>query len=125
MEHTLEPARWLLVWGTLLLSFASLMGFVQHRARAAPARVALWRVVHVGGTAGAVQLLALGAIWPQLSLARGALLAVALIASTWAFFLGPLANALGRPRLGGVINRAGGLLALPAYLGLPVLVLLA
>jgi hypothetical protein len=126
-RHAMEPARWLLVAGTWLLSCASLLGFVQHRTRAQPDRVALWRVVHVGGTAGAVQLLALGAVWPQLpgtsghTSALSGLVAGALIASTWAFFLGPLARALGAPRLADLVNRAGGLLALPAYLGLPLL----
>ena len=39
-------------------------------------------------------------------------------------FIGPLAIALGKARLGRAVSLLGALLALPAYLGLPLLLLL-
>ena len=118
----METNRALLVAGTILLALSALTGFVQHHARAQADAVARWRVVHAGGTAGAVQLLALAAIWPRLAPpGRGlTLLAAGLIASTWAFFLGPLVRALGRARAATAINLCGGAIALPAYLALPL-----
>jgi hypothetical protein len=123
----MEPSRWLLVWGTLLLTGSALLGFVQHRYRDQPEAFSRWRVVHVGGTAGAVQLLALSAVWGQVGVAEpwGRGLVAGLIFSTCAFFLGPLAHALGWPRAARTINRAGGLVGLPAYLALPALLFLA
>jgi hypothetical protein len=112
----------LLAWGVLLLAISALLGFVQHRYRAEPEAFARWRVVHAGGTAGAVQLMALSASWQHLALGSswGAVLAYGLIASTWAFFLGPLARAMGFPRVAGRINTVGAVIAVPAYLALPL-----
>jgi hypothetical protein len=115
----------LLIAGVLLLAVAALLGFVQERYRSQPEAFAHWRVVHSGGTAGAVQLLALSAVWPALAGDWRPALAVALgiTAATWAFFLGPLARALDLPRLAATTNLVGALFALPAYLALPVLLL--
>jgi len=113
----------LLVAGILLLTPAALAGFLQARAKN-PATVARWRVVHAGGTAGAVQLLALAAVWSRFP--GGALasaVGIGIAASTWAFFLGPLARALGKDRLASAVNLTGALVAGPAYLGLPLLLL--
>jgi hypothetical protein len=111
----------LLVGGTVLLTFSALLGFVQQRQRDRPELFARWRVVHVGGTAGAVQLLVLAALWNRFGGAGGwhRWLGAALTVATWAFFLGPLAAALDRPRAAYAINRVGAAVALPAYLGLP------
>jgi hypothetical protein len=119
----MEPARALLICGTLLLTVSALLGFVQYRHRERPDAFSLWRVVHSGGTAGAVQLLALSAIWERFD-TKGtwaAVLATGLIFATWAFFLGPLARAVGCTRTANVINSIGGVVALPAYLALPIL----
>lgn len=118
----MNPHSALLVSGVVLLAVAALLGFVQYRYRDQPEPFAHWRVVHNGGTAGAVQLLALSVIWQHLGLSApwGSVLAGALIASTWAFFLGPLARATGFPRTASAINGVGGLVALPAYLALPL-----
>ena len=117
------PERCLLIFGTVLLSISAVLGFVQYRHRERPDTFALWRVVHAGGTAGAVQLLALSAIWERFG-PKGAwvtFLVAGLIFATWAFFLGPLARALGWPRTANVINSVGAVVALPAYLALPVI----
>ena len=121
----IDPQRLLLFAGILLLSVAALLGFVQERYRSQPEAFAHWRVVHSGGTAGAVQLLALSAVWPALSRGGWLLLAVAMgiTVATWAFFLGPLARALGLPRLATTTNMVGALFALPAYVALPFLLL--
>jgi hypothetical protein len=119
----MESERALLISGTLLLAASALLGFVQHRHRERPDAFALWRVVHVGGTAGAVQLLAVAAIWERTG-TKGiwaTFLAAGLISATWAFFLGPLARALGRPRTATIINRIGAVVALPAYLAFPII----
>ena len=81
--------------------------------------------MHAGGTAGAVQLLALGAVWERLtgSSRVADVLAWTLVLVTWAFFLGPLARALGRPRLARGFNTVGGTLAVPGYLALPLVLL--
>jgi hypothetical protein len=114
----------LLVAGILLLTPSALAGFLQARAKE-PATAARWRVVHAGGTAGAVQLLALAAVWSRFPPGGLALaVAVGIAASTWAFFVGPLARAVGKPRLASAVNLAGALVAGPAYLGLPLLLLL-
>ena len=115
----------MLVSGVFLLTISALLGFVQERYRDRPAAFASWRVVHAGGTAGAVQLLALAATW-QRFLARSpwtALVAGGLIFSTWAFFIGPLARATGYARVARLINLAGALAAVPAYFALPLLIL--
>src|SRR5438132_860001 len=65
------PERILLVCGLTLLAVSALLGFVQHRHRERPDMFARWRVVHNGGTAGAVQLLALGAVWGRLGRSPG------------------------------------------------------
>ena len=121
----MDPERLLVVSGTLLLAVSALLGFVQHRHRKQPDAFALWRVVHAGGAAGALQLLALAAVWQNF--ARGpaiTLLAIALVAATYAFFLGPLARALQRPRIAGAILAVGGAVALPTYIALPIALLL-
>lgn len=110
----------LVACGTLLLSVSALLGFAQYAHRREPERSALWRVVHVGGTAGAVQLLGLAAVWSHFI--RGALtaaIAAGIIAATYAFFLGPLARAFGQPRVAGVLLFAGAVVAVPAYVALP------
>jgi hypothetical protein len=121
----MTPESILLVCGIILLAIAALLGFVQYRYRNQPEAFARWRVVHAGGTGGAVQLLALGAVWQHLGFQglSSVLLAVGLSASTWAFFLGPLANATGFPRVASSVNRVGSILAVPAYLVLPVALL--
>jgi hypothetical protein len=119
----MEPERALLIFGTVLLTASALLGFVQYRHRERPDSFVLWRVVHAGGTAGAVQLLALSAIWQRFG-TKGTwatFLVGGLIFATWAFFLGPLARALGRPRTASAINRIGAVVALPAYLSLPLI----
>ena len=119
----MEPEQGLLIFGTLLLSTSALLGFVQYRHRELPDAFARWRVVHAGGTAGAVQLLALSAIWERFGStgAWATFLVTGLIFATWAFFLGPLARALGWPRIANVINGMGAIVALPAYLALPII----
>jgi hypothetical protein len=121
----MDTGRWLLVSGTVLLSVSALIGFVQYRYREHPETFARWRVVHAGGTAGAVQLIALAAVWGLLRIdgfwATG--LSAGLVIATWAFFLGPLAGALGHGRAAQMINRAGAVVAVPAYVLLPVVLL--
>jgi hypothetical protein len=122
----MDSGRALLVSGVFLLTISALLGFVQERHRDRPLAFASWRVVHAGGTAGAVQLLTAAATW-QRSFARGswtALVAAGLIFSTWAFFVGPLARATGHARIAKSINLLGALVAVPAYLSLPVLIFL-
>ena len=111
--------------GILLLAIAALLGFVQERRRHQPESFAQWRVVHAGGTAGAVQLLALAAVWPRVSPAGvwTEVLAWGLIVVAWAFFLGPAARALGRHWVARVVNLAGAVVALPSYLALPLTLL--
>ena len=121
----MNAEKGLLVAGIVLLALAALTGFVQHRYRERPDVFASWRVVHAGGTAGAVQLLALSAVWARFGHGLAdSLLATGLIAATYAFFLGPLARALHWPRSAGIILMSGALLALPTYLALPMLLLL-
>jgi len=118
----MNSGRSLLLFGTILLSISALLGFVQHRYRVRPEAFARWRVVHVGGTAGAIQLIVLSAVWESLAArgAWGACLSTGLIVATWAFFLGPLARALGRRRAAATINALGAVVALPTYLALPL-----
>lgn len=119
----MDAERALLAAGTVLLACASLLGFAQQRVRTRPEAFAAWRVVHVGGTAGAVLLLALAAVWARFG-AHGpwsGLLVGGLVASTYAFFVGPLARALAWPRAGSAILAGGAVIALPTYLALPLL----
>jgi hypothetical protein len=72
-----------------------------------------------------VQLLALATMWEHLA-GTGAwttLLAWSLIFATWTFFIGPLARAVGHPRVALIVERAGAVIALPAYLALPAILL--
>jgi hypothetical protein len=121
----MDPSRALLIFGVSLLAVSALLGFAQARTSRQPEAFARWRVVHNGGTAGAVQLLALAAVWHRLANGRGWTVALAwgLIFATWAFFLGPLARALGRPRLASGINILGAVAAVPAYAALPAVLL--
>jgi hypothetical protein len=104
-----------------LLTAAALVGFKQHRERGWPERFARWRVVHAGGTSGAVQLVALGAAFGHFGV-HGTLASCAgagVATATLAFFLGPLAQALQWTRMGARINAVGAVFAVPAYLALP------
>jgi hypothetical protein len=113
--------RCMVTTGVTLLAVSALTGFVQHHYRSHPERVALWRVTHHGGTAGAVQLIALGEIWNRAGdgLGRSAV-GVGVMFATLAFFFGPLARALGYRRVADTIVALGGLVALPAYATLPI-----
>lgn len=121
----MDGAQVLLIAGVVLLSIAALIGFVQERFRDRPHLFAAWRVVHAGGTAGAIQLLVLSALWERLagSGLMSVVMAYTLSSTTWAFFLGPLAHAVGRPRLGRIVNIAGAALAIPGYVVLPFVLL--
>ena len=116
----MDAPQLLLLSGVVLLSISALLGFVQERYRDSPDRFARWRVVHAGGAAGAVQLIALAAVWHQFG-ATGwqDLIAVGLVVTSWAFFLGPLARALEQPRVSRWINIMGAIVALPTYVILP------
>jgi hypothetical protein len=121
----MDPERLLLVWGMVLLAVAALLGFVQHRHRTRPESFARWRVVHTGGTAGAVQLLGLAAVWGHFGRGAGVtLLAVGVVTATIAVFLGPRAHALSLRRTGSAILLAGAFVALPSYAALPLLLIL-
>jgi len=127
MEHLtrMDPERLLLVGGIALLAVSALLGFVQHRHRAQPEAFARWRVVHNGGTAGAVQLLGLAAVWGHFGRGLGfTLLAAGLVIATVAFFLGPLAQALKLRRTAAAILAAGAVVALPSYVALPIVLVL-
>jgi hypothetical protein len=118
----MESARLLLVSGILLLAVSALLGFVQEQHRNSPEKFAQWRVVHAGGSAGAVQLLALAAVWDRFGHhSWHAVLAWGLIAASWAFFLGPLSRAINQPLMARWINTLGAIVALPTYLLLPTL----
>jgi hypothetical protein len=119
--------RVLLITGIVLLAVSALTGFLQAREEAGSHAHTLWRVAHAGGTAGAVQLIALGAALVPLgtSLPGPALWAivVGVAAGTWCFFVGPLLRALGAERAARRVNLLGALIAGPAYLALPLLLL--
>jgi hypothetical protein len=118
----MDSSRVLLLSGVTLLSISALLGFVQERHRESPDIFARWRVVHAGGAAGAVQLIALAAVWHQFDAAGWkALLPMGLVITSWAFFLGPLARAMNLPRVSRWVNLAGALVALPTYVALPAL----
>ena len=117
----MDTERWLVLSGVGLLAVAALSGFVQHAYREDARRFAEWRVVHAGGTAGAVQLIALAAVWHRVgSGGWPALIAVGIVLATFAFFAGPMANALGFRRTSRALLGMGGLVALPAYFALPL-----
>jgi len=113
----------LLVTGALLLSVAAFTGFVQARTERGSAEEVRWRVVHNGGTAGGVQLLALSAVWARLAGSSdfAGPIALCLAMSTLLFFVGPLLKALSRARSGNLVLWAGAVASLPAYIGLILL----
>lgn len=117
----------LLSLGVVLLSIAALLGFAQARAHPGSVSEARWRVVHAGGATGAVQLIALAAVWKQLSASSPALLAAAcavgIALSSWAFFIGPLLHALGDETWYRRVNIVGAVFAVPGYVMLPLLLL--
>jgi hypothetical protein len=113
--------RILFTAGVTLLSAAALVGFKQYHERERPESFARWRVVHAGGTSGAVQLLALAAAFGHFRV-HGALassVGAGVLVATVLFFFGPLAQALRFSRTGSWLNVVGALFAVPAYLGLP------
>src|SRR5687768_12432567 len=118
----MDSSRMLLFSGVVLLSISALLGFIQERHRDSPEVFARWRIVHAGGAAGAVQLIALAAVWHRFN-AMGWMefIAVGLVLTSWAFFLGPLARAMDLPRVARWINMAGAVIALPTYVLLPAL----
>jgi len=124
---TLVAERILIVAGILLLAVSALIGFIQAREQSGSAQHTLWRVAHAGGTAGGVQLIALGAVIDRLrsALPPGATSAIilGLTIGTWAFFVGPLLRALGAEWHAKRVNIVGALFAGPAYLSLPLLLL--
>jgi hypothetical protein len=124
---TASIASVLLATGVVLLSVSALLGFAQARAHPGSVSEARWRVVHVGGATGAVQLIALSAVWNQLSASSPWLLtaacALGVAVSSWAFFLGPLLHALGDETWYRRVNLLGAVLAVPGYLMLPLLLL--
>lgn len=119
----IDSAQLLLTTGALLLGLAALTGFVQARTERGSEAESRWRVVHSGGTAGGVQLIALAAVWQDLSGTSPVIgwVGACLVLSTWLFFVGPLLKALQRIRSARLIVGLGGLVAIPAYLGLIVL----
>jgi hypothetical protein len=118
----MDADRMLLLSGVMLLSVSALLGFVQERYRQSPELFARWRVVHAGGAAGAVQLIALAAVWSQFAVTGWkAFLPLGLVLASWAFFLGPLARAMEWPRVSRWINMAGAVVAVPTYVLLPAL----
>ncbi len=125
--HLLTAERILIVAGVLLLAVSALTGFMQAREVSGTPGHTLWRVAHAGGTAGAVQLIALGAAIDRLfSSMPDALVFAVLVgisAGTWLFFVGPLLRALGAERLANRVNLVGACIAGPAYLALPLLML--
>jgi hypothetical protein len=121
----MDPERLLRGCGIALLAVSALLGFVQQRHRARPEAFARWRVVHNGGTAGAVQLLGLAAVWGRFGRGPGlTLLAAGLVTATVAFFLGPLAQALKLRRTATAILAAGAVVAVPSYVALPLVLVL-
>lgn len=126
MMDGMTEAGLFLIAGIPLLATAALLGFQQARVpEHDAARRTLWRVVHAGGTTGGVQLLALSAV--AHAMAPGSILswlvAITLTAATWAFFLGPLARAVGHPSVARGINWTGACFAVPGYALLPLLLL--
>ncbi|HEX2731168.1 MAG TPA: hypothetical protein VHM70_06175 [Polyangiaceae bacterium] len=123
---TLSPETMLIGNGALLLAIAALTGFSQARTERGSENERRWRVVHNGGTAGGVQLIALGAIWGRWTTqALSGWIALGLTLATWAFFVGPLLSALSRTRSARWFLWGGSLVAIPAYAGLALLALRA
>ncbi|MFZ5895491.1 MAG: hypothetical protein ACOY0T_30825 [Myxococcota bacterium] len=121
----MDTERLLVVCGTILLAAAALLGYVQHWHRQRPTEFARWRVVHAGGTAGAVQLIGLAAVWRYFEHGvSSTLLAIGVTAATFAFFLGPLAAALNWPKMARSLLAVGAAVALPAYVALPLVLFL-
>ena len=117
----MDPELWLVISGVGLLAVAALLGFVQQAYRGDARRFAEWRVVHSGGSTGAVQLIALGAVWGRVGPStRATLVAVGIVLTTYAFFVGPLASTLGFRRTARAFLGMGALLAIPAYVALPL-----
>lgn len=125
--HLETAERVLIVAGVLLLAIAALTGFMQARAASGSRAHTLWRVAHAGGTAGGVQLIALGAVVDQLhaSIPDGvtAIILLGITIGTWAFFVGPLLRAVGAERAANRVNLVGACIAGPSYLALPLLLL--
>jgi hypothetical protein len=120
-------ARALVSSGIVLLALAALTGFLQARHAPDSPEHALWRVVHTGGTAGAVQLIALGAVLDHFAARLPDLLRVPIVIgvalATWAFFIGPALRAAGAARAGRAVTLFGAVVAGPAYVALPLLAL--
>jgi len=116
----MDLAALLLPTGTVLLGIAALTGFAQARTTRGTEAESKWRVVHSGGTAGGVQLLALSAVWSTLTGPSlvASVTAASIVVATWLFFLGPLLKALAWPRTGNWALWAGAALAIPGYVGL-------
>lgn len=125
--HILEAERILIVAGLLLLAISALTGFMQARETSGSEGHTFWRVAHAGGTAGGVQLIALGAVVARLSSSIPGNLLLAIVigvaVGSWAFFIGPLLRALGAARVAKRVNLLGALIAGPSYLALPLLLL--
>lgn len=125
--HLETAERVLVVAGVLLLAISALTGFMQARAAAGSRAHALWRVAHAGGTAGAVQLIALSAVVERLhtSMSEGvvSILLLGVTLGTWAFFIGPLLRAVGAEQAANRVNLLGACIAGPSYLALPLLLL--
>jgi hypothetical protein len=118
----MQTSRLLLSGGLVLLAISALLGFVQQQHRHSPEAFAQWRVVHAGGAAGAVQLIALAAVWDQFAASGlSSFVAWGLILTSWAFFLGPLARAMSAGSAARWINLGGAIVAVPTYLMLPTL----
>jgi|GEM_PF-1041564 len=117
----------LLSSGAVLLGVAAFLGFAQARTERGSAAESKWRVVHSGGTAGGVQLLALAAVWGRLAghSSWASVVAGCIVLSTWLFFIGPLLKALERARGGNFLLWAGAAFSVPGYLGLIGLGLMA
>lgn len=118
---TYVASQILLYAGIPLLAVAALSGFMPARLAPNTPEHAHWRVVHNGGTAGAVQLIALSAVFregPNPTVFTTIVFS-AIALATWAFFVGPLLRALDRERAARRVNLAGAFVAAPAYVLLP------
>jgi len=110
----------ILVLGLFLLSAAAFTGYKQHSVKNDPELFALWRVVHSGGTSGAVQIVVFGLLLAHFKIGlAGGIVVLGATVSSCCFFVGPLLKALNRASLGGRVNALGGVLAIPSYAALP------